>query len=200
MPIISRNNSIKRIVLFGLALGGVQLSAAGDLSIPYSGKSTISFTINKKVVATDLVNRIKFLVAPDLSRHLILADEVKFIGDASEKSSQLFIVLSREPSRPEGMGRGYCGAGYEDYLLLVELNARKLILRDTLLLQSCLNTTSMFVDHGDDNPAKLLIPSGDKSFDYRMLEDDDKIRKLTVKGARFKVAKTADPDTDGPKK
>lgn len=51
------------------------------------------------------------------------------------------------------MGQGYCGAGYEDYLLLVEIRGKKLTLKDQFLLQSCLKSISMFIDQGDDIPA-----------------------------------------------
>lgn len=77
------------------------------------------------------------------------------------------------------MGQGYCGAGYEDYLLLVEIRGKKLTLKDQFLLQSCLKSISMFIDQGDDNPSNGLTHEKDGSFTYRLVEDDYKKKEDT---------------------
>lgn len=96
-------------------------------------------------------------MATGISKHLKQAEDVRLVGNSSNPEPQLFIVMIREPSLPNTMGRGYCGAGYEDYLLLVEILGRKLLLRDELLLQSCLKSIAMYLDQGDDHPKNGLI-------------------------------------------
>jgi hypothetical protein len=88
------------------------------------------------------------------------------------------------------MGRGYCGAGYEDYLLLLEISANKIVLRDQFLLQSCLKSISMLIEHGDDldDAGNGLIPNHDGSFSYRLLEDKaEEERRIAIRARRFKV-------------
>jgi hypothetical protein len=86
------------------------------------------------------------------------------------------------------MGQGYCGAGYEDYLLLVEILKKELIFRDKFLLQSCIKSISVFIDQGDDNPSNALIHEKDGSLSYRLVDDDyNNRRKLTIQKKRFKV-------------
>jgi len=89
------------------------------------------------------------------------------------------------------MGRGYCGAGHEFYLLLMEAGHNKIMLHDQLLLQSCLKSISMFVDHGSDMDTveNGLIANDDGSFRYRLLEDEaNQERKLVVSRRRFEVS------------
>jgi hypothetical protein len=115
------------------------------------------------------------------------------ISDRSDQNGKLFIVLSREPSRPNSMGRGYCGAGYEEYLLLIEISGAKIELRDQFLLQSCLQSISMLIEHGDDldDAGNGLIPNNDGSFSYRLLADAaSQERNLLVHARRFKVSLT----------
>jgi hypothetical protein len=150
-----------------------------------------------EVIARDAGSGILYAVAKQISPHLIRASDLHLLGDTKDRSGHFLIVLSRELSRPGSMGQGYCGAGYEDYLLLLELRGSKMMLRDELLLQSCLKSISMFIDHGDDDPAASLIRRVNGSFEYRMVEDDyDKRRILTVKNGRFRVALMHSLDDD----
>jgi hypothetical protein len=157
------------------------------LSSPQSGRVTLDVK-KQHVIAKDNEKNIIYEVAAAISQYLIRADDIRLIGNVSNTKAQLFIVMAREPSRPKAMGRGYCGAGYEDYLLLVEVLEKKLLLRDQLLLQSCLKSISMFIDQGDDHPSNGLINEKDGSFSYRLVDDDaDKKRMLTISDKHFKT-------------
>lgn len=74
------------------------------------------------------------------------------------QNSKTFIILvARTPSTSQ-QGLGYCGSGMEDRLLLTEWlpHRRQLRLRDTLLVQSCLQTLSLWSDTGGDAFAALM--------------------------------------------
>ncbi len=161
---------------------------------PDGGRVTLNVK-KQQVTAKDDQNSIAYKVAPSISKHLKRAEDVRLIGNPSNPESPIFIVMTREPSRPNAMGRGYCGAGYEDYLLLVEILEQKLFLRDRFLLQSCLKSISMYIDQGDDHPKNGLIDEKNGSLSYRLVDDDaDKKRTLTVSDKHFKTGLVQDPD------
>lgn len=145
---------------------------------------------NHHLVAEELSKHSNYKVSSKVSRHLTRAYDVHIITNKNRPNGPLFIVLSREPSRPNALGRGYCGAGYEEYLLLIEVTNSKIELHDQLLLQSCLKSISMFIDHGDDlaDAKNGLIPNSDGSFSYHLVDDAaDQERNLRVDARRFKV-------------
>jgi hypothetical protein len=157
------------------------------LSSPKGGRVVINVK-KQHVIAKDNEKNILYEVGATVAQHLTRADDIQLVANASNPKTQLFIVMAREPSRPKAMGRGYCGAGYEDYLLLVEILEKNLLLRDQLLLQSCLKNISMFIDQGDDHPSNGLIHEKHDSFSYRLVDDDaDKKRMLTVSDKQFKT-------------
>jgi hypothetical protein len=146
---------------------------------------------NHHVVAQKLGKHFNYEVSNAVSDHLIRAENAHIISDKSNESDPLFIVVSREPSRPNAMGQGYCGAGYEDYLLLIAVSSSKIQLRDKFLLQSCLKSISMLIEQGNDldDAENGLIPKGDGSFSYRLIGDEaDQERNLVVRARRFKVS------------
>ena len=148
-------------------------AVADDLLLPSSqGPRVVISTKKQRVIAKDKETNIDYKIENAVSRYLTRADSIRLIANESDQKTQLFIILSREPSRPGAMGQGYCGAGYEDYLLLVEMLNRELVLRDQLLLQSCLKSISLFLDQGDDNPGNGLARNKDGSLIYRMVNDD----------------------------
>ena len=171
-------------------------ASATDLLLSPRNSGRVDLNVKKQhVIAKDNEKNITYEVAAAVSQHLARADDIRLVGNASNPKAQLFIVMAREPSRPKAMGRGYCGAGYEDYLLLVEIIDRKLLLRDQLLLQSCLKSISMFIDQGEDHPSNGLIHENGGFFSYRLVDDDaDKKRMLTVSDKHFKTTLVRTPD------
>ena len=55
-----------------------------------------------------------------------------------------FILLSRQQSKPQPLGR--CRSGSEDYLLLINITNGAAKLKDKLLLQSCEQNTYLDID------------------------------------------------------
>lgn len=188
MQIISKRNSFLGCLFIFIATFIVPPVSATDLLLPSPMGGGVAIHVKKQhVFAKDNEKNIVYEVAATVSQHLTRADDIRLIRHAGNPKEQLFIVMVREPSRPNGMGRGYCGAGYEDYLLLVEILEQKLLLRDQLLLQSCLKSISMFIDQGDNHPSNGLAHEKDGSYSYRLVDDDaEKKRMLTVNDKHFK--------------
>jgi hypothetical protein len=175
-----------------LAMATSTTSYATELILVSENGSRVTVNVeNQHVTAKEKEKNINYQIDRPTSRSLAHANSISLISNASTLASQLFIVLTREYSRPDAMGQGYCGAGYEDYLLLVEVFKKDLILRDRILLQSCLKTISMFIDKGDDNPSNGLTHEKDGSLSYRLVEDDYKEKRLIkVERKRFKIIST----------
>lgn len=163
-------------------------SSAADLALPISQNTRISIDIrNSRVIAKNTDGKI-VNVDSSIAKHLVKSYDFRLLTQKGARTVPFFIVLVREPSRPEAMGRGYCGAGDEDYLLLVEPHNRKLFLRDILLLQSCLKDLVIYRDNGEDDPIELLIPHEDGSFSFTWETDaPDQTRHLAVRDGRFFV-------------
>lgn len=166
-------------------------SASDQILLLSSHDSQISVKMrNQRLTAKEVRKNLDYQVSRAVSNHLLPAYSTRVISDKSDQNGPLFLVLSREPSRPNSMGRGYCGAGYEEYLLLVETSHKKIELRDQFLLQSCLKSIAMLIENGDDldDAANGLTPNSDGSFSYRLLEDDASMeRNLVLHDRRIKV-------------
>ena len=88
-----------------------------------------------------------------LARELARSSEVIAVGnEAILQNGRTFLVLGVAIPFIGKSGGGYCGAGTEDFLLLVELNARasRLELRDRLQVQSCVQSMELQSDRGND--------------------------------------------------
>jgi hypothetical protein len=189
MRTISKTISFSSILLILLATIIAPTAVANDILLSSTQGARISISVERQhVTARDKEKNINYDVDGAVARYLKRADDIRLIANESSPRAQLFIVLAREYSRPGAMGQGYCGAGYEDHLLLVEIFNRKLVLRDQLLLQSCLKSMSMFIDQGDDHPSNGFTHEKDGSLSYRLVDDDyEKKRILTVTARRFKI-------------
>jgi hypothetical protein len=183
---------IKILLILASIFASLSASADDDVLLLSSHDVQVSVKMqNQRLIATENGKKLNYKISSAVSNHLMRAYDARMISDRSDQSGKLFIVLSREPSRPNSMGRGYCGAGYEEYLLLIEISGAKIELRDQFLLQSCLKSISMSIDHGDDldDGGNGLIPNNDGSFSYRLLEDAaTQERNLAVHARRFKVS------------
>ncbi|MBT9568215.1 MAG: hypothetical protein IV085_07935 [Thiobacillus sp.] len=63
-------------------------------------------------------------------------------------AGKYFWLVAKLPSKPRSLGKGYCGAGTEDYLYLIGYGDAKLVYVDRLLVRSCLNNVE--VGYGED--------------------------------------------------
>jgi|JI9StandDraft_1071089.scaffolds.fasta_scaffold133571_2 hypothetical protein len=79
------------------------------------------------------------------------ADEAVFLPVNIQVGPQKLVrwLVLRSPSRISGKS-GFCGAGHEDRLLLIEISGLTAKRVDELLLQSCLKSISMDVDQLDE--------------------------------------------------
>lgn len=68
-----------------------------------------------------------------------------------------FAAVIRVPSAPNHP-MAYCGAGHEDYILLVSIAENIARLRDQILIQSCLKHISLVSDLGDE-PRVAVLPA-----------------------------------------
>lgn len=192
MRIISKKINFSFCII-GLFTAFYATSAvADDIVLRTAHESHVIIKIKRQQVnAKDEVRNITYNVNSAVSQHLIRSEEARLITNEAPPKEQLFIILVREPSRPGAMGKGYCGAGYEDYLLLIEIRKHELILRDQLLLQSCLKSIAMLIDQGDDTPYNGLSREKDGSLSYRLVDDDyDKKRIINISKKSFKVTLT----------
>lgn len=131
--------------------------------------------------------QITFRISPDLQTFLSEADESKFIFKVPSKEKNLFIVLAREPSR-KNRSAGYCGAGYEDYLLLVEAQKNRLLISDKFLIQSCYKSLLLDSDNGDDPINALSLDAEKSTITYRLVGDDEETKRIIhVTPSRFEV-------------
>lgn len=85
--------------------------------------------------------------SPALKRAIATADDVFVAGATAfeQEGRTYFYLVTQEPSR-ENRSAGYCGAGTEDVLRLIEMTTKpplRLIEQDKLLLQSCLESLEL---------------------------------------------------------
>jgi hypothetical protein len=156
-------------------------AVAGELTLPSEQKAHIYVHVrDNHVIATNQDKTIRYEVAKPVSVHVLKAESLRLISHQSNLRTKQFIILSHELSRPGALGHGYCGGGYEDYLVLIELSGRKIIFLDELLLQSCLKS----IDLGEDDPINALTQNKNGSFTFQWLSDDYR-RNLSVREKRF---------------
>ncbi|WP_266159915.1 hypothetical protein [Dyella silvatica] len=148
-----------------------------------------------KVQAKDAHGTVK--LDPKIISQIRQSDEFftldAFPAPSSGKDSVIFV---RVPSVPEAAGQGYCGAGHEDYMLLVEKQDRSLRLLDRLLIQSCLKNINLASDQSD-NP-RLAVKAGVApviaSFDLMSADDvPAKTKQVVLKDRKLLLIDAAHP-------
>ena len=88
-----------------------------------------------------------------LESELLRAEQwVAVAGRGFAEGSRTFVVLGAAIPSVAKPGLGYCGAGTEDYLLLIEWKTRprRLELRDRVQVQSCLQSMALQSDQGSE--------------------------------------------------
>lgn len=189
MRIIFPSSSLVLLMLIACSANAdcVKLSAA-------AGHYALCETGNK-VQANDVQGPLK--LDPKIISQIKASDEF-FVIDAfpAPITGNHSVILARIPSVPDAGGRGYCGAGHEDYMLLVERKDRSLRLLDRLLIQSCLKNIDLASDQGD-NP-RLAIKTGIApiiaSFDLMSADDSPaKARQVVLKDNKLLLIDAARP-------
>ncbi|RZJ78657.1 MAG: hypothetical protein EOO20_27635, partial [Chryseobacterium sp.] len=104
---------------------------ATQLLLKAPGASVTVVAEQEKVTAKATNQKMHYIISKSFSDHLKKSFEVSLINTYTDKRGPVFFIFTREPSVPNSMGQGYCGAGYEDFLLLVKLEKRTFKLTDT---------------------------------------------------------------------
>jgi hypothetical protein len=182
---------IKTLIgLLGIAVGSLASSnSAKQLQLALNPEKTIVVKIeaSRKIVVTQANHVLSTKIDPSLAKHLKLAEEINLIfsNPITQPKNQLFVVLVREPSK-NPQGTGFCGAGLEDYLLLIEVSSEKISILDKLLLQSCLTSQELASDQGS-NPLKAMrIDASKKSLTYRILGEEVE-KTITIVDRKFQT-------------
>ncbi len=122
------------------------------------------------------------------------AREVKGIGNGFSDGGRVFYVLatSTDSKTEESLGAGYCGAGAEQFLWLLELSARRDVLKlaDSLLVQSCLKSLALVGDSELKLQEWSATISDPRSFTLQWLDHPDfggDRRHVLVRGGRLLI-------------
>jgi len=147
-------------------------AAAIDASAPDG--STIKIDVRHgKVVGEIVATQARPLQIDSKVTRLIVGSEAFFavgkVAVAADGKTWL-LVVTQTPSR-ENHAAGACGSGTEDALHLMQVDAshRKLILRSTIPLQSCLTGLSLNDDSGQPLQQKLESVSDPRKFELQWL-------------------------------
>lgn len=142
--------------------------------------SKIQILNDKKTVLFDRKSKRLFLEMNSIS----VVSNKTFLID----SNQFFWAVIRKPSK-NGNGSGYCGAGFEDFIVLFKIGAGKLQLIDKYLAQSCLLNISINLDdlkdlNGENGPIIFQEHTGDLQFQQDTIANE----VLTSKKVRLSPA------------
>lgn len=125
-----------------------------------------------------------FTISRPLVAHFNSAEEYFPLIGVQENGRRFLVLGVREPSqrvRP----MGYCGAGFEDYVLLIEMVGRKAVLVESSLLASCMKSISLISDSGGD-PSEAIRINSDSSFSFQWSKDpDESTRTARIKDGRL---------------
>ncbi len=188
--ILTSKISIIAIILISFSFNVNADSFPGEpIVLNLNEGSNVTITSKRKIIYAEYHNdKSSKLIKlnDDLTSHLTKTDEAVFILKV-HSNRDLFVVLSREPSK-QNRTASFCGAGYEDYLILIEATKKRILLLDKLLLQSCLKSILLQTDNGDDPLKAITIDKENSSILFQWLgESEDIKRSLTIKNGHFEL-------------
>lgn len=159
MQITSR--ALALLMVIWLMLPSSVSAADNVLTVPLSGDRVLSIDrsgSNARSWSSTDGRRTGLRLSRELRSMFTQASDVFAIGEAASDlgAVQSLALVVSVPSR-SGAPLGYCGAGTEDYLLILSVERGALVVRDTLLLQSCLQSISLVSDSGD-GAREALVP------------------------------------------
>jgi len=145
----------------------ISISAKIDLvRVEYSGKNVSVDRESKNILTT--------------------MDSISIISNKSFSinSNQYFWSFTRFASKNSN-GAGYCGAGFEDFIILFSINKNKLTYIDKYQAQSCLENYSIGVDSINDVNSYVIFSP--ETNDIEISQDQFKEEKVTTKKIRLKA-------------
>ena len=125
------------------------------------------------------------LVDKDVRQILQRGQELLPVFSQPNEAGDYLVFIARIHSKTP-QSSGYCGAGYEDHLVLLEYSEKHIALRDDFLLQSCLKSIALDTDSGDDILKSFLFDHSQYSIKFRWLTNpDDSNHTLTIANGKF---------------
>lgn len=179
------------LLILGVSISISAIAASGSelLQLPLPDSRTISIGhMGSKLVVREIRQRAQAIsLDAKVRSHLANAESATHIFPTaiSKTSPPLFVVVTRKHSTVR-RGMGFCGAGLEDYLLLLEVGNNKIVLKDQLLLQSCLKSIVLASDSGDDPIKALQVNPATQEILFQILGQEDG-KKVTVENGKFRV-------------
>ena len=133
----------------------------------------------------------KIIVDMESKNILSKMDSMTMISKKSflVNADQFFWSFVRLPSRISN-GTGYCGAGFEDFVILFSISKSKLSYIDKLHVQSCVDSFSIGVDSIKDvNSSILFSPDSNEIEISQEILREEKIitRKMRLKATSQKI-------------
>lgn len=130
-------------VMVGLLLAASASASSAPVTLALPGQTQLQLTPGSRATATLHSRTGRAAVALDAplrtlmmqSSTLIAASTTGFLHGGAP-ATVLYARVPSNPTRP----MGYCGAGQEDYLLLLGIRGQRLVLLDRLLVHSCLQS------------------------------------------------------------
>ena len=134
------------------------------------------------------LNGKRIILTRALKAQMLGADEATFLPvdiESGPKKHARLLAL-RSSSRANGSA-GFCGAGHEDRILLIEVNGLTAKRADEFLAQSCLRSISMDVDQLDDLAKAFDIDPQDGALTFQQsLSSESSVYRQLV---RLKVVR-----------
>lgn len=185
-------STIKAIQFFLMIAIGCTVSCTADsrerfayFDTPHDGRVCLSGNMLSARPLHCKISLSKSNVDADAFKLIDLADKVYFVQEKNEDGRRYFMLLLRIPSVPEARA-GYCGAGYEDILLAVGLNGKKLIYFDKFVIQSCLKAVALDSATPDDPLKSITVRADNGAIEFRwLINPDDRLHTLHMQSGKF---------------
>lgn len=192
MPIISKTNNIFSVALcIAICALPILVTAAtmDQLVIFFGDNRNVAILMKRGKVNAyyeDSSNaKEKIAISPELATIISKSDATQYLMHDHRDNGNLAIIISSVPSKSTS-GAGFCGAGHEDYAVLIEKSNNMLISKDRYLLQSCLKSMTIDAEDPERIITGLSKNEANFSFVFSLLEDPKKARTLIqVKNGKF---------------
>lgn len=131
--------------MFALAVGNCNAIGKAEIQIDKKTSLLLRLDASKAIAKMTIPQLSSLQIDPALRRSLVSSNEFFSVAQKAflvHGRSYFFIVTQTSSNHS---GSGYCGAGTEDHLRLIELDKKqkRLIQKDSLLIQSCLKSISL---------------------------------------------------------
>ncbi|MEO6590481.1 MAG: hypothetical protein ABIP06_14380 [Pyrinomonadaceae bacterium] len=178
-----------RAILGGLFLLLLQsLVDAQTLKVHTDANVNLQIKYSEKNVAAKN-NHKSLKIEKALKTHLRDTDELVFLIKINNlKKKNQFLILSREPSR-KNRGAGFCGAGYEDFIFLIEVKENSLSILDKFLLQSCVKSIFLEPESIDDPLKGISLDQTKSLITFRLSGDSESKNRILMADAERLVIK-----------